>query len=71
MSDTYSERHGSPHDRGACDSYYGRARDPHYYTGATYSTPRVGVADMTAQEIAAYNAGFDANEADRNFKDWE
>jgi len=70
LNTSYSERHGGPHDRGGADSYYGRARDPHYYTGASYSTRRVTPPEMTAEEIAAYNAGYDANEADRNFKDW-
>jgi hypothetical protein len=26
---------------------------------------------MTAQQIAEYNFGFDMNEADQNFKEWE
>ena len=66
----YSMRHGGPYDRGSADSYYGRGYEPHYYTGATYSSRRVDVEQMTAEEIAAYKAAYDDNEASRNFKDW-
>lgn len=66
----YSMRHGGPYDRGSADSYYGRGYEPHYYTGATYSSRRVNVEQMTADELAAYKAGYDDNEASRNFKDW-
>ena len=67
---TYDKRHGGPYDRGSADSYYGRGFNPHYYIGATYSTPKVELADMTAEEIVAYTAGYNDNEADSNFKDW-
>ena len=67
---TYDKRHGGPYDRGSADSYYGRGRRPHYYLGATYSTPEVTEKDMTPEEIAAYDQGYDDNEADGNFKDW-
>ena len=60
-------RHGSPEDRGSADRYYHRPRDPHYFIGDTYQSPRVGKADMTDEEIAAYNYGYD-NEEDR--KEW-
>jgi len=66
----YSARHGGPYDRGSADSYYQRGYDPHYYVGNTYSTPRVEAADMTTEELAAYKAGYDENEAAGNFKDW-
>lgn len=66
----HSMRHGGPYDRGSADSYYGRGYEPHYYTGATYSSQRVDVEQMTAEEIAAYKAAYDDNEASRNFKDW-
>lgn len=66
----HSMRHGGPYDRGSADSYYGRGYEPHYYTGATYSSRRVNVEDMGADELAAYKAGYDDNEASRNFKDW-
>ena len=66
----YDKRHGGPYDRGSADSYYGRGRRPHYFLGATYSTPEVTEKDMTPDEIAAYDQGYDDNEADGNFKDW-
>lgn len=66
----YSMRHGGPYDRGSADSYYGRGYEPHYYVGATYSTRRVNAEDMGADELAAYKAGYDDNEAAGNFKDW-
>jgi hypothetical protein len=44
---TYDKRHGGPFDRGGADFWYGRGFDPHYYKGATYSTDRVELADMT------------------------
>lgn len=67
---TYDKRHGGPYDRGSADSYYRRGRRPHYFVGATYSTPEVTEKDMTPDEISAYNQGYDDNEADDNFKDW-
>jgi hypothetical protein len=66
----YDKRHGGPYDRGSADSYYGRPFKPHYYQGATYSTPEVKMEDMTAEEIVAYTAGYRDNEEDSNFKDW-
>jgi hypothetical protein len=58
----YDTRHGGPFDRGSADSYYGRFYEPHYYVGATSVTKRVELADMTAQEIVAYTAGYEYNE---------
>lgn len=66
----YDTRHGGPFDRGSADSYYGRGFNPHYYVGATYSTAKVELADMTAEDIIAYTAGYNRNEEDGNFKDW-
>lgn len=54
----YNTRHGGPWDRGTADRHYGRDYSPHYYTGDTYSTDRVDLADMTPQEIAEYTAGY-------------
>ena len=64
----YDERHGGPYDRGAADSYYGRPFKPHYFVRGTATSPEV--ADLTDEEIAAYTAGFNDNEAEGNFKDW-
>ncbi len=66
----YSQRHGGPYDRGSADSYYRRGFDPHYYTGATYSTPRVDITDKESDEYKAYSAGYADNEKSLNFKDW-
>lgn len=66
----FSTEHGSPYDRGSADSYYGRARDPHYWPLGTYKGKRVEARDMTADEIVAYNAGYDDNEAEGTFKEW-
>ena len=63
----YDQRHGGPYDRGSADAYYGRLWEPHYYRGATYSTERVGMADMSAEDIVAYTAGYN-NTHER--KDW-
>jgi len=67
---TYDKRHGGPYDRGSADSYYGRPFNPHYYQGATYSTPEVKLESMTAEEIVAYTAGYRDNEEAGHFKDW-
>lgn len=62
-----NQRHGSPYDRGSADKYYGRY-DPHYYEGATYSSPRVKITKKThPKEWEEYHAGYDSHN-DR--KDW-
>ena len=66
----YDRRWGGPFDRGAADSYYGRAYRPHYFLGDTHSTPEVQAADMTPEDIEAYRAGFDYNERLNNHKEW-
>ena len=66
----YDTRHGGPYDRGSADSYYSRGYNPHYFEGATSTTPRVEMADMTAAEITAYTAGFNDNESFGDKKDW-
>ena len=63
-------RHGGPYDRGAADSYYRRARRPHFFTEATYNSDEIVEQFMTKQQIAEYNLGFDDNEAAANFKNW-
>ena len=65
-----NNRHGGAYDRGSADSYYRRGRRPHYFVGATYQSQEVSEKDMTAEEIAAYNQGFDDNEANYNFKEY-
>ena len=63
-------RHGGPFDRGTADSYYQRQLSPHYFVDATYSSDKVGIEDMTAEEIAEYTKGYNENEAAGNFKEW-
>ena len=66
----YDKRHGGAYDRGSADSYYRRGYTPHYYVGATYSSDRVELADMTPEEITAYTKGYNDNEDEGNYKDW-
>ena len=61
-------RHGSLFDRGSADSYYHRPRDPHWYPNGTYNAPRI--EDLTAEQVAEYNAGYDDNEQFGDKKDW-
>ena len=63
----YDRRHGGPYDRGSADRYYGREFNPHFFKGDTYSSEKVELAEMTADEITAYTVGF-RDETDR--KDW-
>ena len=60
-------RHGGAYDRGSADGWYERRRDPHYYVGASYSSDRVSIVDMSAEEIAAYNDGYSQQ---TDHKDW-
>ena len=62
------ERHGALYDRGSADSYYGRARNPHWYPEGTGHDTRV--TELTADEIAEYNAGYDYNKASGDKKDY-
>lgn len=67
----FDKRHGGPWDRGSADSYYHRARKPHYFVGATYSSAEITEEDMTEAEIAAYHAGYDDNEKYGDHKVWD
>ena len=64
----YDSRHGGAFDRGSADSYYHRPRKPHYYVGGTATSELVEV--LTAEEVEAYNAGYDYNEEYGDKKDW-
>ena len=66
----YGQRHGGPFDRGSADSYYNRGFNPHYFVGDSYNSPRIDLAQMTAQEIVAYTAGYRYNEELGDHKDW-
>ena len=63
------ERHGSLYDRGSADSYYGRARDPHYGGVGGDSGPRVDQG-LSIDEIKEYYAGYEYNERFGDKKDW-
>lgn len=66
----YDEIHGGPFDRGSADSYYRRPPEPHYYPQGTYTGPRIEEHQMTPEQIKAYCAGFDDNEANGVYKEW-
>lgn len=48
-----TEAHGSPYDRGAADSYYGRKAQPH-----KLNQEGERVEQLTAAEIAEYYKGY-------------
>ena len=62
------DRHGGLYDRGSADSYYGRARDPHWFPEGTYNGEKI--TGLTAEEVTEYNAGYDFNEQSGYKKDW-
>lgn len=66
----YDQRHGGPYDRGSADAYYRRGCNPHYFLGATYSTPKVEEQDMLPEEIEAYLAGYEDTYEAGDFKNW-
>lgn len=59
--------HGCPYNRGAADSYYGRARRPHKWPNGHHELETV---DLTPEEKDEYHQGFNNNESEGNFKDW-
>jgi hypothetical protein len=65
------KRHGGAWDRGSADSYYRRGAKPHYYLGGTHMSDIVTEERMTAEEIAAYYAGYEWNEKLGDFKNWD
>ena len=69
--ENYDKSHGSPYDRGAADSYYGRKPRPHKiapYTGPDAVKGQMQLVTLTdPAEIAAYNAGYSEND---DFKDY-
>ena len=60
-----NQEHGSPFDRGSADSFYRRQAIPHYvlpFKSGRGNGRRIEQADMTAEQIAEYEAGYDSNE---------
>jgi len=67
---SYTRGHGSPYDRGAADSYYGRPLSPHYWPFGTSIGHRIEQSHMTLPQVKEYYLGYYDNEAAGNFKDW-
>jgi hypothetical protein len=67
----YNTRHGGPFDRGSADNHYQRGWEPHYYVGDTSASERIELAQMTAQEIVEYTAGYNYNEQYGDKKSWD
>ena len=65
----YDMSHGSYFDRGSADSYYGRNRNPHRGGVGGDSGPRIEA--VLAEDIIAYNAGYDFNEEFGDKKNWD
>jgi len=61
---------GSPYDRGAADSYYGRPREPHYWPSGTCKGTMVPRDLMTEEELYQYHHGYDWNEEYGDRKIW-
>jgi hypothetical protein len=66
----YDTRHGSPYDRGSADAWYRRSFNPHYFVGDSYSSPKVEMEQMTAEEITAYATGYRHGEEAGDHKEW-
>lgn len=60
--------HGSAYDRGSADAYYRRPRDPHVWPQGTYQGTRVEAAEMTAQQLAEYEQGYQDQLESGDFK---
>ncbi len=65
-----TRKHGSPYDRGAADSYYGRTLSPHYWPDGTFKGYVVGKEHMTLPQVKEYYQGYYDNESAGHFKDW-
>lgn len=60
------DNHGSLFDRGMADSYYRRAKNPHYGGVGGDSGPTTWVTDPAS--VAEYLAGYEYNQSMRLFK---
>jgi hypothetical protein len=65
----FDKRHGGAWDRGGADSYYRRPYKPHKYASDTGVSERI--EDLSASDLAAYDAGYEANETLGWHKDWD
>ena len=68
-TEQYDKRHGGPWDRGSADSHYRRPYKPHKYVEGTMTSEKV--ESLSASDLAAYDAGYEANEALGCYKDWD
>jgi hypothetical protein len=68
----YDKSQKSPYTRGEFDSYNRHPKRPHYYIkiGDGPEHRRVEEEDMSPEEIEAYNAGFEANEKARDWREY-
>ena len=64
----YDKRHGGAWDRGSADSYYRRPHKPHKYVEGTMTSEKV--ESLSADDLAAYKAGWNYNEELGDFKEW-
>jgi hypothetical protein len=71
IRERFDTSHGKPFDRGSADSWYSRPFNPHYGGVGGDSGSRVELADMTADEIVAYTAGYNWNEQYGGKKSWD
>jgi len=62
-------RHGGAYDRGACDAFYWREAQPHYFTGKSFGSTRIEECDMSEEEIAAYYEGYYDQNARKDWRD--
>jgi hypothetical protein len=67
---TNTSWHGSPFDRGSADSWYHRGAVPHWYPQGTGHGERLTAAQMSLEEIADYQAGYEYNEHFGGKKEW-
>ena len=65
----YDKRHGGAWDRGSADNYYRRPYNPHKYVAGTLTSDKV--VSLSAVDLAAYEAGWQDNEALGWFKEWD
>jgi len=65
----FDKRHGGSWDRGSADSYYRRPYKPHKYASDTGASERI--ESLSASDLAAYDAGYENNEALGYYKDWD
>lgn len=67
----FNTRHGGAFDRGSADSYYSRPCEPHMYEGATLNSRLIRINEMTDEDVADYNAGYQWNEDCGDKKSWD